>query len=152
VDSTMPDLKNNADFFGEQYIVDKTGQFLRFEERLLATSSKLGFHEIWQIVTRLGGLFIPAHVNRKTNGLFSNLGMIPMDTKIEALDISRHITVDEARKKYPQLIGYPLIQTGDVHMLGDMLGATHFIFDVPTIAEIKMALEGINGRRVFITP
>jgi PHP family Zn ribbon phosphoesterase len=150
VDETLPDLKNNPDFFGEQYIVDETGEFLGFEERLLSTSSKLDFHEAWQFVSSLGGLFIPAHVNRRTNGLFSNLGLIPADTKIEALDISRHITVEDARRKYPQLTEYPLIQTGDVHMLEDFLGTTCFIIEEPTISELRMALKGVNGRQVYI--
>ncbi len=41
VDKTMPDLTNRPDFFGEQFVVDSTGDFIRREERLLLTSSSL---------------------------------------------------------------------------------------------------------------
>ncbi len=151
VDDSLPDIKNNAEYFGEQYIVDKTGEFLGFEDQLLLTSTKLTFHQAWQAVTHLGGLFIPAHVNRQTFGLFYNLGLIPVDTKIEALDISRHISVEKVHEKFPQTTGYPLIQTGDVHRLEDFLGSTQFLIELPTINEIRMALQGINGRRVSIS-
>ena len=150
VDDSLPDLKNNAEFFGEQYIVDKTGDFLGYEEQLLLTSTRLTFHQAWHAVTQIGGLFIPAHVDRQTFGLFYNLGLIPMDTKIEALDISRHISVEKVREKFPQTTGYPLIQTGDVHLLEDFLGSTHFLIEEPTINEIRMALRGINGHQVYI--
>ncbi len=151
VDDSLPEVKNNAGYFGEQYIVDKTGEFLGFEEQLLLTSTKLSFHQAWYAVTQLGGLFIPSHVDRQTFGLFYNLGMIPLDTKIEALDISRHITVDKVHEKFPQTIGYPLIQTGDVHRLEDFLGSTHFSMEEPTINEIRMALRGISSRQVSIS-
>jgi len=150
VDDSLPVIKNNAEYFGEQYIVDKTGDFLGYEEQLLLTSTKLTFHQAWHEVTQLGGLFIPAHVDRQTFGLFYNLGLVPIDTKIEALDISRHISVEKVRQKFPQTIGYPLIQTGDVHRREDFLGSTHFLIQEPTINEIRLALRGINGRQVSI--
>ena len=35
---SFPDIKNKSYFFGEQFVVDKTGEFIRKEERLLITS------------------------------------------------------------------------------------------------------------------
>jgi 3',5'-nucleoside bisphosphate phosphatase len=64
-------------------------------------------------------LFIPAHVNRKTFGLIENLGLVPTGVKVEALEISRHIKANEAAQKFPQIRGYPLIQSGDVHGLDE---------------------------------
>ncbi len=41
VDITMPHLLNCPDFFGEQFVVDETGDFIRREDTLLLTSSSL---------------------------------------------------------------------------------------------------------------
>jgi hypothetical protein len=38
VDKSLPDLPNRPDFFGEQFVVDETGEFIRSEPRLLSTS------------------------------------------------------------------------------------------------------------------
>lgn len=146
VDRTLPNLKNNIKFFGEQFIVDHTGEFIRRKERLLITSTRLSFEEAYQAVTDIGGLFIPAHVNRQAFGLIYHLGFVPPDPELAALEISRHITPDEAVKQFPQIMGYPLIQSGDVHYLSDFLGVNQFRIEKPTINELKMALAGKNGR------
>lgn len=146
VDKALPQVPNNVEFFGEQFIVDETGDFIRRKEALLINSTHLSLEEAFQTVTDLGGLFIPAHVNREAFGLFYHLGFIPTDLDLQAVEISRHITPEKALETYPQLINYPLIQSGDVHFLSDFLGNNQFFIKQPTISEILKALKGIEGR------
>ena len=146
VDSALPPILNDADLFGEQFVVDETGDFIRREERLLLTSTHLTIEKAWEHVTNLGGLFIPAHINRKAFGLIENLGLVPMDIPIEVLEISRHITPEDAVKKFPQIASFPLIQSGDVHYLPDFLGPMLFTIKNPLISEIRLALQGKAGR------
>lgn len=148
VDALLPNLSNNIEYFGEQFVVDPTGEFIRREERLLLNSANLALEEAAAQVTALGGLAIPAHIDRQANGLISILGLIPPG--FEALELSRHITPEAARQKYPQARGYPLIQSGDVHLLDGFLGTTHLTLEKPTLAEIRMALAGQNGRKVDV--
>jgi PHP family Zn ribbon phosphoesterase len=146
VDQHLPPIDNRPDFFGEQFVVDETGDFIRREERLLLNSLDASFHEVWDRVNRLGGLFIPAHVNRKAFGLLENLGLVPTDIPIEALEISRHIQPSAAPQKYPQIKGYPLLQGGDAHGLDGFLGVNQFIIAAPTIAEIRKAIHAQDDR------
>lgn len=148
VDPTLPSMENNPDFFGEQFVVDETGDYLRTENRMLLTSSSLSISQAWESVNQLGGILIPAHVNRKAFGLIANLGFVPTDIQIEALEISRHLNPKTAVVSYPQIAGYPLIQNGDVHYLDDFLGATYFFLEEPSISEIRMALQTSHGRRI----
>lgn len=151
VDKAMPDLKNNIEFFGEQFVVDETGDFIRREERLLITSAQLSFEDAFHAVTDLGGLFIPAHINRQAFGLIYHLGFVPPELEIEALEISRHISLEKACREYPHIQRYPLIQSGDVHFLDDFLGINRFFLQEPTISEIKMAFKGTNGRKFCLS-
>lgn len=148
VDSRLPNLPNNIEYFGEQFIVDSTGEFLRREERLLLNSVDISLEQAAAQVTALGGLAIPAHIDRSANGLIAILGFIP--PSLEALELSRHISPDEARRKYPQTAAYPLIQSGDVHLLDGFLGTTHFQIASPTIAELRLALTGHEGRAAWV--
>jgi len=150
VDQNLPDIKNNIDYFGEQFVVDHTGEFLHRKEQLLITATQLSFEQVFQAVNQLNGLFIPAHVNRQAFGLFFHLGFVPPDLPIEALEISRHITVEQALKEYPQIKNYPLIQSGDVHYLDDFLGINRFTISEPIIAELKLALKNEQGRRLSL--
>jgi hypothetical protein len=40
----------------------------------------------------LGGIVIGAHVNKTKNSLISQLGFIPPDLKLDAIELSKHIT------------------------------------------------------------
>jgi 3',5'-nucleoside bisphosphate phosphatase len=148
VDRLLPGLENKPDYFGEQFIVDETGEFIRREERLLLNSVDISFEQTYQQVNALGGLVIPAHVDRKAFGLLANLGLVPLDVPVEALEVSRHVPVGEAARRFPQLKGYPLLQGGDAHRLDEFLGANEFGIESPTLAEIRLALRGQAGRSV----
>ena len=152
VDQSLPEIKNNANFFGEQFVVDHSGVFIRRKDQLLITSTRFSLEEAFHTVTDIGGLFIPAHVNRQSFSLFYHLGFVPPDLPIEALEVSRHTTPEGAAKDYPQIKGYPLIQSGDVHLIDEFLGANNFLLENPSISEIKMALRGENGRKITIKP
>jgi hypothetical protein len=148
VDEHLPDMPNNIEIFGEQFVVDASGDFLRREERLLLNSTRLGLEEAAKEVQSIGGLPIPAHVDRKANGLIEILGLIPPG--FAALEISRHISPALARQKYRQIGGLPLIQSGDVHYLDGFIGAVELTVAEPTIAEIRLALQNQAGRQVTL--
>jgi hypothetical protein len=146
VNPTLPSIKNNDDLFGAQFIVDETGNYIRNEDRLLITSSSLSLNEAFSLVSNMGGLFIPAHINRKTFGLIDSLGFLPPEIAFEAVEISRHITPQQARVDIPSIKDLPVIQNGDVHRLDEFLGSLYLEIEKPNISEIRMALHGHLGR------
>lgn len=150
VDAALPPLENRPDFFGEQLIVDETGEFIRRETRLLLNSAGVSIREAWEKVRELGGLLIPAHIDRKAFGLIANLGFIPIDTPIEALEISRHLSPAAARSSFPQIGKVPLIQSGDVHRLEEYLGANQLRVETPCVSELRKALAGEDNRSLTI--
>ncbi len=150
VDETLPEIQNQPDHFGEQFVVDETGDYIRTESRLLITSSALSLNQAFDLVSSLNGLLIPAHINRKVFGLIENLGFIPPDIPFSAVEVSRHITVDQARKQIPSIRNTPVIQNGDVHRLSDFLGSLYLSIEAPTIEEIRLALANSRGRKMEI--
>lgn len=150
VDASLPDLLNKPDFFGEQFVVDETGEFVRREPRLLLTSTGFSIDEIFARVKALGGIVIPAHVERFSFGLFPTLGLISENWNLLALEISRQITPEKGAGMFPAMRNYPLIQGGDVHRLEDFLGTTIFTLASPTLREIRLAFNRIDGREVCI--
>lgn len=152
VDESLPDMQNNADLFGEQFVVDENGEYIRTEPRMRITSTRFSIDEIFERVNTLGGLVIPAHVDRSSNGLFPTLGLLADQWPILALEISRHLTPEKAFNIFPTMRGIPLIQSGDVHQLDQFLGTTIFTLVEPTLAEIIMAFRGEKLRSVHIEP
>jgi PHP family Zn ribbon phosphoesterase len=150
VDHLLPHIQNDPEHFGVQLIVDEKGELVATEDRLLLTSVDISFTEAYNLVNKLKGLFIPAHIDRKAYGLIEVLGFVPIDINIEVLEISRNAKPDEAVLLFPQIKGYPLIQNGDVHRLDEFLGVNHFHIAAPTIQEFRLAIQGLEGRSLSI--
>ncbi len=152
VDAHLPQLENNIEFFGEQFVVDETGEFIRREPRLLITSANLSLEEAAQAVVRLGGIAIPAHVDRKAFSVIANLGFVPPDAPVEALEISRLLDPAQARQKFPQVRQFPLIRGGDAHRLDEFLGANLLTLAAPTVGELTKAFLDEEGRSLVVRP
>ncbi len=142
----FPLIKNDRDFFGEQFIVDKTGDFIRREERLLISSANISLNDAFSEVKNCDGLLIPAHVNRSAYGLFPVLGFVPPDLDIKILEISKHLNPQNALDQFPQLANFYTIQNGDAHFLNEITGFNAFQMEKITVEEISNAIEQKNGR------
>ena len=140
IDQNLPYIENNEAFFGSQLVVDWQGNFLRKVDKLLVTSTLLSLQESCQLVQSMGGLFIPAHVDREANGLFSHLGTIPPDLSVDIFEITRFISDEKAMQRFPQLKGHHLIQGGDVHDLDGFLGAVEIDLVEVNIQSIARAI------------
>ncbi len=146
VRAALPALENDGEHFGEQFVVDATGDFVRREGQLLLTSAQLSIETVCQRVARLGGVTIPAHVDRPAFGLIANLGLMPPGLPVAAVEVSRHLHPLEAAKRYPLLKGFPFLQGGDAHRLDEMLGVNVLTLEAPTLTEIGQALRREGGR------
>jgi len=147
----LPPLMNREAFFGPQYVVDETGRHLRTNERLLQTSLDLGFETVLEFVQNHGGLAVPAHVDRPRNSLYANLGMVPEEVRLEGAEISRKITPDEARRRFPSLQGLGLVQSGDAHRLSEMINTTQLFVKRRNLDELRLALQGRQGRGILLS-
>ncbi len=146
----LPDLPNREDVFGSQLVVDAEGEFLRFQERLLLTSAALSVEEVVARVHALGGLVIPAHVDRPAFSLLANLGLIPSGLGITVVELTPRLTPAQALERFPQLDGLTLISNGDAHRLSEMHNRTLYRVAEPTLAELRLALAGAEGRKVWV--
>lgn len=146
----MPPLKNREEFFGAQFVVDATGNYVRHNERLLLTSISLSVEEVAAWVEKERGLCIAAHVDRQAFSLLANLGFVPEKLCLAAMEITPRANVDELQRQCPSLIGYSFVSSGDAHRLSEMCDRTILTVEKPTLHEIDLALHQRDGRRVKI--
>lgn len=140
VDAALPPLLNDPDHFGGQFVVDATGDFIREHVQLLLTSTQFSLEEVVTHVRTLGGVAIPCHVDRPTFSVLSQLGFIPPDLDVPAIEISARLTPAQAIARWPQLARWTLVQNGDAHRLNEMINRTCVVMAEPTIAELRLAL------------
>lgn len=150
VDEYLPDQLNDHDHFGEQFVVDSTGDFIRREERLLINSTRIELNQAVKYIHDLNGLAIPAHINRKAFGLLEVLGFLPPEVAFDAVEVSRHVAIQKFLDSQRIPIRLPVIQSGDVHRLDEFMGRNYFEIENPTINEISQAFRQINGRKFSV--
>lgn len=142
-------LHNDEARFGAQFVVDETDELIRIEEAMLLASTNLSLEEAVSQVNELGGLAIAAHVDRPMFSCLTQLGFIPMDLGLAAVEVSRNTRLAAAREKYPGIGGLPIITASDAHTIDDFVSGpkTMFLAEAPTLAELRQALAGKAGRR-----
>jgi PHP family Zn ribbon phosphoesterase len=148
--ANLPPLKNDEALFGEQLLLDAAGEPAGYLDRLLLTSTDFSVEDVVQRVRELDGLCIPAHVDRTMYSIIANLGFIPPELEVVGVEISVNIGPVEARRRFPQLENYSLIANGDAHRLKEMVRRTTFKMVAPTVAEISLALRGLEERGVWV--
>jgi PHP family Zn ribbon phosphoesterase len=100
-------------------------------------------------IHRLGGLAIASHVDRETYSIIGQLGFIPEDLQLDALEISSSISNGEASQRIPGVEKYPLVSSSDAHKLEDIGKRTsRFTLEAPTVEELNKAFEKRAGRTV----
>ena len=150
VSAALPDAQNNAKIFGEQYVVDATGDYLYTEERLLAASTTLSVEQVTEQVNALGGICVPAHVDRPSYSILSNLGFIPPELEIAGIEISRLTTPRKLVQLFPALVRYGIIVSSDAHRLREMAAHTQVETAAPTVSELRLALLAQQERQVHV--
>jgi 3',5'-nucleoside bisphosphate phosphatase len=152
LDKFLNVIPNDPLLFGHQVVVDKDDQILEELENYLGAALELSIEEIEQKVHELSGIFIPAHIDRPRNSLFSQLGFIPPELKVDALQISKMAQEKTVREKYRIKPETTIVKFSDAHYIHD-LGNVYTIFEMeePTFSELKLAFNQEKGRRTFMS-
>lgn len=145
----LADFPNQPEKFGYQAVVDRHEQILDQPGKLLISAVDMSIEETERKVHQMGGLFIPAHIDRMRNGIIAQLGFIPPGLNCDALEISRHTSREEILRQQPHLKDYPLIQSSDAHYIED-IGAAFTLFELekPDLEDVGLALKGQDGRKI----
>lgn len=114
----LPDIKNRPDIFGEQRIMDFEDNITGYEEKLLISPTSLSIEKLFDLVLASGGLFIPAHVDRHSYSVLTNLGFIPDDLDIKNIEVSKGVEdLESYLSNRPDLKKYRVLRNSDAHYL-----------------------------------
>ena len=124
VRANMLGIKNNEKTFGNQFYMDENDEITGIEENLLVSATTLSFQEVFKTVQEIGGVAVPAHIDRTSYSVISNLGFLPPDVDICAVEITaRNLAV--WKENYAD---FSIITNSDAHNLGNIAEKEHFLF------------------------
>jgi PHP family Zn ribbon phosphoesterase len=143
----LPEIKNKPEKFGYQLMVNEKEEILKEIENLLIVGLDCSIEDVERKVHELEGIFIPAHVDRQANGIFSQIGFISDDLKIDAIEFSGRISCENLLVQRPELNQFSLISNSDAHLPGQIgTRITEYYLEAPSFMEWKMALNNEMGR------
>ena len=139
--NALPDIKNRPEIFGHQFYMDEDDNIVGEEEKLLISPTTIQVEDLQALVKSVGGIVFPAHVDRHSYSILTNLGFIPEDLDIDGIEISKKVGDMEAYlDSRPDLKKYRVLRNSDAHYLADIAEKEAFL-----------AVNDINelfGRRV----
>lgn len=149
LENHLPHIPNDSDKFGYQVVVNEEEEILKEVEWLLISAISQSIDQLEKKVHELNGLFIPAHINKMRDSIISQLGFIPPNLNVDALELTRHISKEAFLKKNAYLKDKTFIKSSDAHCI-DLVGDvyTEFLMDEASFKEVKMALRNEEGRMV----
>ena len=126
--------------FGDQVVIDRDEKIVTEITHYLPAALSASLDEVEAAAHRLRALFIPAHIDRPSFSITSQLGFIPEDLYIDAVEVVGTM---------PDLL-YPVIRNSDAHIT-QHIGRryTSYMLDEPSFRELAMALRGEAGRDII---
>lgn len=142
--------RNAPAAFGEQVIANEDGEVMGFNASLLVGATSWSVGRATDEIHRVGGLAIAAHVERERFGMIGQLGFIPPDLALDAIEISAATAYDSGRRRFADPLGVPAVTGSDAHTPGEIGRALTFLqLERPETAEVHRAIRAEGGRAVL---
>ena len=101
--------ENNEEAFGMQVILNEKEEVLGFNNKLLIGATTIPLNEVVQLIHSLDGITIASHIDRESFSIIGQLGFVPENLELDALEISPNITFEEAKKDLNIIILSPAL-------------------------------------------
>ena len=119
---------NRIDIFGNQLLYDDNDRVTGEVDRMLIAPAAISFDDLYILTHKYNGAFIPAHIDRDSFSVISNLGFLPPHLEINTLEVSM-IGVEKGfdKQNEERFAGNKMIFSSDAHQLWSINEKEHFI-------------------------
>ena len=125
----MEGRTNDPAIFGRQLLMDVDDNVVGEEPALLSGATTIGVYEAAGLAESFGGVAYPAHIDRDSCSLLSNLGLWDPAMGFPLAEVSRRCPPDFARTRR-DLRGVGTVTGTDAHYLHQIVQAEQFM-EVP---------------------
>jgi len=125
--SHMPVILNRPEIFGEQLIMDEDDNVVGKEDRMLITATDMDVFAVFDMVSACGGVAYPAHIDRHSYSVISNLGFIPPELNTGIVEISKSVDDLDKYVKNKGVQGCKIMRSSDAHYLENISEKEEYI-------------------------
>ena len=121
----LPPMDNDPAVFGPQILMDEEDRVLGEETALLAGATDIGVYQVAGLVRSYGGVAFPAHIDRPSFSVLSNLGLWDPAMGFSLAEVSKNCPPDLFHR--PDLAGVRHITACDAHYLDQIPDAHQYM-------------------------
>ncbi len=132
VDAHRIKVKNKADIYGRQVIMNEDDEEIGEIEHLLLPASFITITEAYQKAKAFGGICYPAHIDRDSLSILSVLGEIDPYCGFKTAELADLGKLDTLKEQHPILNELNIVNCSDAHYLENMREAQNTL-DLPEL-------------------
>lgn len=138
----MLPIKNREAIFGKQQIMDENDEVTGTVENLLINATDIAFDDAFSLAASYGGIAYPAHVDKSSTSVLSNLGFVPPDSTFICAEFHDLKNLHRIQKEHPYFLQCNIVSSSDAHYLEDIREPEYQIFsESKEIPDILDALQ-----------
>jgi len=123
--STLP---NRVKIFGNQILFDENDRVAGEVERMLIAPTSISFDNLYHLTQKHGGAFIPAHIDRDSFSVLTQLGFLPPHLSINTVEVSPDGEKNGFTGSNTSLLeNNKVVYSSDAHQLWAISEREHFL-------------------------
>lgn len=143
VQKRLMSIPNREDIFGKQQIMDEADEVTGTMEYLLINATSISFDEVFPLAASFHGIAYPAHVDKTSTSLISNLGFVPPGSTFSCAEFHSFKNLHRIRREHPYFNDCNVICCSDAHYLEDIHEPEYQLYtESREITDIFRALTG----------
>lgn len=110
-------VANDPAIFGNQLLCDARDAVCGKLDSLLISATDISFFELEALLKKYQGMMAPAHMDKHSNSLISQLGFVPEGIAFPYFEVQTLTSLTELRERFPVLRDIPVLCSSDAHRL-----------------------------------
>lgn len=120
-------IENRPEIFGDQLILNSSDEIVGTEPLLLINATSISIEQVVPLVKSFGGIAYPAHIDKSSTSVFSNLGYFSPDWGFSAIEVGDLNNLPALSAQIPGFSELLVLKSSDAHYLWDISGGENFL-------------------------
>ncbi len=120
LERSVPDFPKAEPYFGSQIVMNPSDIETERVEKLLSNASAYTLEQVVATTKALGGIAVPAHIDRDSYSLLAVLGQFPKDPAFAAVELMQLENAAGLIQRGLLPAGLSLLSSSDAHALTDL--------------------------------
>lgn len=132
-------IDNDEALFGQQIYYNENDAICGTEPRLLISATDIPFADVFDFAAQYHGVMIPAHIDKSSTSLLSNLGFVPLGSQFPCFELRCLEHLHRVRQENPYLTHCTVICDSDAHYLEHIHEPEHTLLCAERTPEAVLA-------------